>query len=107
MSEAILNTDVYAEILKDADLSSTPAMTRYAAKAMVELVKAEKADFLLLRDDKFRSWWIKTYKAAEKRIEQRNEKIREYQVKKNVWDRLTEEDRKILRLTNPGKEPTF
>lgn len=74
---------------------------RIAKVVMLELVKAGKADFLLLRDDLIDRWWGSIVAAGRKAIEARDEKKRIYQVKMEAFNKLSDADRKILGIRKP------
>jgi hypothetical protein len=74
---------------------------RIARKVMVELVKAGRAEFLLLRDDEVSKWWGNIVTSASTAVETYREKMRVYKIKQAAWEKLTEEDRKILKIRKP------
>lgn len=100
--------EVYEEILRNTDKKNYINQNeRILRKAMVSLVKSGHATFLFLRDDESRDWWSKTVKQASATVEKRREAWRVYEIKQNAWDRLSETDRKILKIRKPTmpKEP--
>ncbi len=74
---------------------------RIARKVMVELVKAGRSEFLLLRDDEVSKWWGNILTSATTAVETYREKMRVYEIKQAAWAKLTEEDRKILKIRKP------
>jgi len=74
---------------------------RIARKSLVSLVKSGHATFLFLADDETREYWAKLAKTAATKVAQRKEKQRLYEIKQAVWNRLSEEDRKILKIRKP------
>lgn len=74
---------------------------RIARKVMVELVKAGRTEFLLLRDDEVSKWWGSIVTTATNAVETYREKMRIYEIKQSAWLKLTEEDRKILKIRKP------
>lgn len=76
---------------------------RIAKKVMVELVKAGYADFILLRDDEVNKWWTKLLDKAVEEIQVYKEKMRMYEIKLSGYEKLSEEDRKILGIRKPIK----
>lgn len=76
---------------------------RVARKIMVELVKAERAAFLLLRDDEVSKWWNKLFGGAKGKLEKHKEKIRLYEVKLQAYNRLTASERRTLGIRKPTK----
>lgn len=100
--------EVYEEILRNTDKKNYINQNeRILRKAMVSLVKSGHATFLFLRDDESRNWWSKIVKTANEAVEKRREAWRVYEIKQNAWDRLSETDRKILKIRKPTmpKEP--
>lgn len=103
MSEELtIAPEVYEEILRNTDKKNYINVNeRILRKAMVTLVKSGHATFLFLQDDESRNWWSKTVKQASATVEKRREAWRVYEVKQKAYDRLSEEDRKILKLRKP------
>ncbi|MEI8287351.1 MAG: hypothetical protein WCG15_08655 [Actinomycetes bacterium] len=109
-TELQISQDVYDEILRNTDKKNYINQTeRVLRKAMVSLVKSGHATFLFLRDEESRAWWGKTVKLAAATVEKRREAWRVYEIRQKAWDRLSEEDRKILKLRKPtmpkGEKP--
>lgn len=101
-SELQIAPEVYEEILRNTEKKNYVNVNeRILRKAMVSLVKSGHASFLFLRDDESRNWWAKTVKVAAATVEKRNEAWRVYEIKQRAWDRLSEEDRKILKIRKP------
>lgn len=106
MNEEIENIDpdIFAEILRNTDRKNAINLgERVLRKTIVELVKSGKATFLFIRDDESRNYWSKLVKEASAKVEKRREAWRIYEMKQNVWDRLSEEDREILKIRKPTK----
>lgn len=100
--------EIYEEILRNTDKKNFVNIhERLLRKSMVQLVKSGHAAFLFLRDDESREWWATTVKQASATVEKRREAWRIYEIRKNAYDRLSAEDRKILKLRKPTmpKEP--
>lgn len=99
-----LNTDILKFIISSADAGGyfTKA-ERISRKVMVELVKAGRAEFLLLRDDEVSDWWGKIYNGVHERFAKHQEKIRQYNIKLEAYDKLSKEERKILGIRKPTK----
>jgi hypothetical protein len=76
--------------------SEADKLARIACKAMTELVKQGKADFLVLKDDEVREWWEKHQEDDRKAQEARLERERRARVKKEALAKLSDEERKIL-----------
>lgn len=109
-SELQISQDVYEEILRNTDKKNYVNLNeRILRKAMVQLVKSGHASFLFLRDDESRTWWGKVVKQANDAVEKRREAWRVYEIKQRAWDKLSEEDRKILKIRKPiipkGEKP--
>lgn len=76
----------------------TDKLARIACKAMTELVKHGKADFLILQDEEVRKWW-EQHQAADRRArEMRERKEREARVRSEALSKLTDEEKKVLRI---------
>ncbi len=104
-----ISQELHDEILRMRTASTYQVKeVKIAKKVMIELIQAKHATFLILRDDEVRKWWEQLVNTAKKNIALRNEKKRLYHLKQGIWDKLTEEDRKILKLKKPipPKEPT-
>lgn len=109
-TELTIAPEVYEEILRNTDRKNYMNVNeRILRKAMVTLVKSGHAAFLFLRDDESRDYWTKIVKQAANNVEQRREAWRVYEIKQRAYDRLSEEDRKILKLRKPtmpkGEKP--
>jgi len=76
--------------------NKTDKLARIACKAMTELVKQGKADFLILRDDEVREWWEQHQEADRKAREARERKAREAKIRKEALSKLTPEEKEIL-----------
>lgn len=101
-TELQIAPEVYEEILRNTEKKNYVNVNeRILRKAMVSLVKSGHASFLFLRDDESRNWWAKTVKVAADTVEKRKEAWRVYEIKQKAWDRLSEEDRKILKIRKP------
>lgn len=70
-------------------------------KIMVELVRAGRAEFLLLRDDEVAQWWRNVVTNVNKKVDNYNQKVQDYQLMLSAWNKLTEEDRKALKIRKP------
>ena len=101
-TELQIAPEVYEEILHNTDRKNYLNVNeRILRKSMVSLVKSGHATFLFLRDDESREWWSKTVKQANATVEKRKEVWRVYEIKQRAWDRLSEDDRKILKIRKP------
>lgn len=101
-TELTIAPEIYEEILRNTDKKNYINQTeRVLRKAMVTLVKSGHATFLFLRDDESREYWTKTVKQAAATVEKNKEAWRTYEIKQCAYDRLSEEDRKILKLRKP------
>lgn len=78
--------------------NKTDKLARIACKAMEELVKSGKADFLLIKDEEVREWWDQHQEADRKAREAREKKEREARIRKEALAKLTDEERKILSI---------
>lgn len=101
-TELQIAPEIYEEILRNTDKKNYINQNeRILRKAMVSLVKSGHATFLFIQDDESRTWWGKTVKQAAATVEKNREAWRTYEIKQRAYDRLNEEDRKILKLRKP------
>ena len=101
-TELQIAPEIYEEILRNTDKKNYMNINeRILRKAMVTLVKSGHAAFLFLRDDESREYWSKTVKQAAATVEKNRQAWRTYEIKQRAYDRLSEEDRKILKLRKP------
>jgi hypothetical protein len=106
-NEVTIAPEVYEEILRNTEKKNYVNVNeRILRKAMVSLVKSGHATFLFLRDDESREWWSKTVKTAAATVEKNREAWRVYEIRQRAYDRLNEEDRKILKLRKPTMPKT-
>jgi hypothetical protein len=95
------------QVLYDEIISSSPSSSygnkheRVAKKALVELVKSERAAFLFIKDDEVKSYWDKEVIRAKAIIEKRVEAWRLYEIKSKAYEKLSDKDRKALNLRKP------
>ena len=99
----------------DSDSWSTPStenrklkeqadmLARIACKAMTALEENELEDFLLLKDDEVRAWWLKHKEADRKEKARIAEQERRERIKADALNRLTDEEKEVLGLTKPKK----
>jgi hypothetical protein len=78
-------------------------MARIACKAMEALTRADQADFLLLKDDEVREWWIKHQEDDRRAQEKEAARLRREQVKRDALAKLTDEERVALGIKTPKK----
>lgn len=103
-TELHIAPEVFDEILRNTDKKNNIAKPeRLLRKSMVQLVKSGHASFLFLYDDESRDYWSKLVKQAAATVEKNREAWRIYEVKQRAYDRLSEADRKILKLREPSK----
>lgn len=101
-TELTIAPEVYEEILRNTDRKNYMNINdRILRKTMVALVKSGHATFLFLRDDESREYWSKIVRHAISTVEKNREAWRTYEIKQKAYDRLSEEDRKILKLRKP------
>jgi hypothetical protein len=94
--------EVYEEILRGTDRKHyVKQEDRILRKTMVQLVKSGHATFLFIRDDESRAYWSKIVKDAADKVAKRKEAWDKYHLKMNAWNRLSEADRKTLKLREP------
>jgi hypothetical protein len=105
--ELQISPEVYEEILRNTEKKNYLNINeRILRKSMVSLVKSGHATFLFISDDESRDWWSKTVKTAATTVEKNREAWRVYEVKQRAWDRLNEDDRKILKIRKPTMPKT-
>jgi hypothetical protein len=90
-------------IIKGLDDTYISKDQRLARKIMVELVKAGRAEFLLLRDDEVSQWWNKLYGGVQEKFDKYQEKVRLYEIKLEAYNKLTAAERKTLGIRKPAK----
>jgi hypothetical protein len=71
-------------------------LARIACKAMTELESNSIGDFLLLKDDEVRTWWLAHKEADRKAQEAQIEKARLAKVRRDALKKLTNEEKKVL-----------
>lgn len=76
---------------------------RLARKIMVELVKAGRSEFLLLRDDEVSKWWGSIVGSIQSKIAKHKERVRLYEIKLQAYNKLTAAERKTLGIRKPIK----
>lgn len=76
--------------------AKTDKLARIACKAMAELEKQGRADFLLVDDAEVRDWWIAHKEADAKAQEARDEKARIHKLRNEALSKLTAEEKKVL-----------
>lgn len=76
---------------------------KIARKVMIELVKAGRADFLLLRDEEVADWWNKIYSGVREKFEKYQERVRIYNIKIEAYNKLSAAERKTLGIRKPTK----
>jgi hypothetical protein len=99
------NQEILNFIIKglDSNDSYITKDQRLARKIMVELVKAGRAEFLLLRDDEVSQWWNKLYGNIQEKFDKYQEKVRMYEIKLAAYNKLGATERKILGIRKPQK----
>lgn len=76
---------------------------RMARKIMLELVKAGRSEFLLLRDDEVSKWWGDIVGNIKSKIARHKERVRVYEVKMQAYTKLTSSERRSLGIRKPTK----
>ena len=71
-------------------------LARIACSAMTALTDAGQADFLLLKNEEVREWWI-THQEADRREQERQaEKRRRIELRAQALSKLSAEERRAL-----------
>lgn len=76
--------------------AKTDKLARIACKALTELEKQGRADFLLIDDNEVREWWVAHKEADAKAQAAREEKAHRDQVRKEALAKLSVEEKKVL-----------
>ena len=93
---------MFEEILRHTDVKNRITKNeRLLRKSMVELVKSGHATFLFLKDDESRDWWAKLVTKASAKVEERRAAWRNYEIRQKAWEKLSEADRKALKIRKP------
>jgi hypothetical protein len=71
-------------------------LARIACRALEALTEAGQADFLLLKDDETREWWVAHQEADRKAREKEEARIRREELKAAALAKLTQEEREVL-----------
>ena len=105
MEEESLLTSEVIEYIEEgfADDGYMYKPERLARKVMIELVKAGRAEFLLLRDDEVSKWWGDIVGSIQSKITRHKEKVRVYELKLQAYNKLTAAERKTLGIRKPIK----
>lgn len=82
-------------------------LARIACKALTELIKHGKADFLILKDDEVREWWEAHQEADREEREREAERARKKALKEQALARLTEEEKEALGLSKKKGDSGF
>lgn len=79
-------------------------LARIACKAMTQLEKSGRADFILIEDDEVREWWAKHKEADRKERERVAERERKERIKAEALARLSDEEKELLGLSKPNRK---
>lgn len=80
-------------------------LARMACAAMDELEANGIAEVLLLKNDELRTWWAAHKEADRKEKARIAEKERKERVKAEALARLSDEEKELLGLAKPKKQP--
>lgn len=96
------STYEYRRLKERADM-----LARIACKALTALEENGLEDFLILKDDEVRDWWIPHKEADQKRREEERilaeAKQRKENLKQQALSRLSDEEKIALGLMKKGK----
>jgi hypothetical protein len=100
-SDYVSPTDTwqFRELKDRADM-----LARIACKAMDELVKQGKADFLILRDEEVAEWYKKHQEEDRKAREKEERKQQRAKLRRQALRKLTEEEKIALGVKKGSKE---
>lgn len=99
--DTVLTSEVIDHILNGLGDGYLSKQERIARKIMIELVKAGRAEFLLLRDDEVSAWWNSIIGSIQEKIAKHKEKMRIYELKVKAYNKLTPAERKTLGMRKP------
>lgn len=74
---------------------------RRSVKLMIALTKARGDLFLLLSDDALAKWWGAKVEDARKSIDRRRQSWVTYRHKRDAWNRLSADERRVLGIRKP------
>jgi len=105
-----LDTKLLDYVVRGIDLTSSersyaPTFRKemIARTVMVELIKAGRSEFLLLGNDEVAKWWNGIVTSVRNTMEKYEQELEEYKVKMDAFNKLTEEERKLLKIRAPRK----
>ena len=78
-------------------------LARIACKAMEQLEKSGRADFILIEDDELRQWWSQHKEADRKEKARLAEIERKKKVKEEALAKLSDEEKQLLGLPTGKK----
>ena len=78
-------------------------LARIACKAMEQLEKSGRADFILIEDDELREWWSQHKEADRKEKARLAEIERKKKVKEEALAKLSDEEKQLLGLPTGKK----
>jgi hypothetical protein len=109
MTEELLDPLIKKEILKNTDKNkrTLSKSERLLRKTIVQLYLSKKHMTLFLADDEVRMYWDTLVRDAKKAVDTRKEQWRIYDLKMSGYQKLTDEEKKILGIRKPTqpKEP--
>lgn len=97
------NRELLEYIIKGVGEGNLYKSERIARIVMVELVKAGRADFLLLKNDEVSAWWNGIYNGIRSKVEKYKEKMRLYELRLQGYNKLSAAERKTLGIRKPVK----
>lgn len=98
----VLSPEVIQEIKRYASSGAYRTADKRAVLIMLELVNSGHSLFLMLRDDDIGQWWGKVVSTCERNMNNRKRLVKEYKAKMDVYNRLTAEERKALKIRKPS-----
>ena len=82
-------------------------LARIACKAMEQLERSGRADFILIEDDELREWWAQHKEADRKERARLAEIERKKKVKEEALAKLSDEEKELLGIHVPKKHKKF
>lgn len=101
-----IEDEVWAEIEDSIKKTANSERVKYDREAMarilmVELVRAEIAEVVLLKHDFIRVMWDEIVSSARKKVEDRRRKERMRRLKISGASKLTAEERRLFKIPDP------
>ena len=104
-SNVVTDQEIYDYVINygasTINQGSAPKAEKLFRRSMMYLLQSNMSLIVFLKDDELRTYWEKLRERAVKNIITRREQVKNYKLRKQVWDRLSEEERSLLGLSRP------